>query len=130
MRVSQRVGDRRGREWAIGSHASDQPAPSWWTDTATLNARAEQFEAWCARVLDHLPCMQTLTTAVLLPHRCARVLDHLPPAVALGPVGVRHLAKADRVWGLSLLEFAFAAEMKGATLSAPFGDVTTIQSNS
>ena len=82
------------------------------TDTATLNARAEQFEAWCARVLDHLPCMQTLTTAVLLPHRCARVLDHLPPAVALGPVGVRHLAKADRVWGLSLLEFAFAAEMK------------------
>ena len=59
------------------------------TDTATLNARAEQFEAWCARVL-----------------------DHLPPAVALGPVGVRHLAKADRVWGLSLLEFACAAEMK------------------
>ena len=41
------------------------------TDTATLNARAEQFEAWCARVLDHLPCMQTLTTAALLPHRCA-----------------------------------------------------------
>jgi hypothetical protein len=37
------------------------------TDTATLNARAEQFEAWCARVLDHLPCMQTLTTAAYFP---------------------------------------------------------------
>ena len=42
MRVSQRVGDRRGREWAIGSDASDQPAPSaWWIDTATLKTATE-----------------------------------------------------------------------------------------
>ena len=40
------------------------------------------------------------------------ILDHIAPEVALGEVGMRYLGQPDGAWRLSLLELAYASEMK------------------
>ena len=89
------------------------------TDTERLHAMAEHFEGKATGVLDHLPsgvALGALPGARSPPsRRDADLTADLLAAVCLslpGSVGVRHLARPDRVWGLSLLEFGYTAEMK------------------
>lgn len=58
-------------------------------DFETLSAKATEFEA-----------------------RAAGVLDNMAPSVAMSSTGVHFLASEHKAWGLSLIELAFSSEMK------------------